>query len=252
MRFTPDLRRLSWLVRRAIAHRGLHDLNVTVFENTRSAFAAAIAGRYAIECDLQISADGEAVVFHDHTLDRMTVERGLVRTRTVAELQGVAIKGTADRIQTLQELLDQVAGRVPLVIEIKSRWKGDERLALRALTVLEHYDGPYCLMSFDPDVVEAVRRESPVTVRGIVADRTNDIEYHELPVARRLEMRSLSHLWRTDPHFVSFYWRELPWAPVTAFRNMGRPVISWTIRSPEVASRARRYCDQVTFEGYRP
>lgn len=221
-------------------------------ENTRTAFAGAIAGRYAIECDLQLTAEGEAVVFHDRTLDRMTVERGPVRAWTVKSLKAIAIKGTKDRIETLAELLDQVDGRVPLIIEIKSRFDGDDRLTLRALTILEHYDGPYCLMSFDPDVVEAIRQESPVTVRGIVADRTNDVEYRELPMRRRLEMRALSHLGRTDPHFVSFYWRELPWTPVTQFRNLGRPVISWTIRSPAAAAQALRYCDQVTFEGYRP
>jgi glycerophosphoryl diester phosphodiesterase len=242
---------LPWLVSRPIAHRGLHDRTLGIIENTRSAFAAAVAGRYAIECDLQITRDGEAVVFHDDHLDRLTEGHGLVRRQTLAQLKALAIKDSRDRIQTLAELLEQVAGSVPLVIEIKSYWDGSETLTERALKVLECYAGPHCLMSFDPDIVEAVRKLSPLTVRGIVADRTTHAEYSGLSVARRLEMRSLSHVPRTRPHFVSFYQGELPWTPVTTFRNAGNPVISWTIRNPAQSAHALRYSDQVTFEGYK-
>jgi glycerophosphoryl diester phosphodiesterase len=252
MRFSPELRRLDWLVKRPVAHRGLHMATNGVIENTATAFEAAIDGNYAIECDLQLTGDGEAVVFHDRTLDRVTASTGRVDGFTVEQLKVVSFKASGDRIQTLAELLAQVRGRVPLVIEIKSRWNGEERLTLRALKVLEAYEGPYCLMSFDPHVMEVVRRESPSTVRGIVADRTNDEEYRELPVSVRLEMRSFSHLARTQPDFISFYWLELPWAPVNRFRQAGNPVLSWTIRSPESAAAARRYCDQITFERFLP
>lgn len=252
MRFSPELRQLAWLVARPIAHRGLHQPSGGVLENTSSAFAAAINHDYAIECDLQLSRDGEAMVFHDRTLDRVTQATGRVDKHSVGELKSIAYKVSDDRMQTLGELLLQVDGRVPLVIEIKSRWDGDERLTLRALQILEHYTGPYCLMSFDPHVVAVVRRESPGTIRGIVADRTNHVEYRELTVAQRLEMRSFSHLARTEPDFISFYWRELPWAPVNRFRAAGFPVLAWTIRAPEVAAIARRYCDQITFERYLP
>jgi glycerophosphoryl diester phosphodiesterase len=160
------------------------------------------------------------------------------------------IHDSSDRVQTLSEMLQQVDGKVPLVIELKSHWDGDERLAERALQVLESYRGSYCLMSFDPDVIEAVRIKSPDTVRGIVADRACDDFYNALPLARRLEMRNMAHLGRTQPHFISFHFPELPWTPVTAYRNAGNPVISWTIRSPEQAAKARRYSDQITFERF--
>ncbi len=252
MRFSPDMRRLSWLVSRPIAHRGLHNEATGVVENTRSAFAAAIERGYGVECDLQITKDGEAVVFHDRTLDRVTQATGRVDGRTAAQLKAVPFKVSEDRMQTLAEFLQQVGGRVPLVIEIKSRWNGDERLTVRALRILESYPGPYCLMSFDPHVIEVVRRQSPATIRGIVADRTIDDDYRELAVPQRLEMRYFTHLARTQPDFISFYWRDLPWAPVNQFRQAGYPVLSWTIRSPEVASLARRYCDQITFERFLP
>ncbi len=245
-------RALDWLVARPIAHRGLHDMAKGVIENTESAFAAAIRHDYPIECDLQITSDGEAVVFHDETLDRLTRESGPVRDRGTAALKRVAFTGAQDRIQTLAELLEQVDGRVPLVIELKSHWDGDDALAARALAVLETYRGPFGLMSFDPDLVEALRRRAPATVRGIVADRAVDPYYDFLPPERRLELRGFSHLARTQPHFISFDYRELPFAPVTEFRHAGNPVITWTIRSPDAAAMARRYCDQITFEGFLP
>jgi len=252
VRFTPELRRLDWLVARPIAHRGLHDKAKGIIENTEAAFAAAIAQNYAIECDLQLSADGEAMVFHDDTLDRLTEARGAVSARTARELKTVAFKNADARMQTLAEMLDQVAGRATLVIEIKSHWDGDEQLADRALSVLEAYAGPYALMSFDPDIIAHVRERSPRTVRGIVADRTTDAYYAHLPLARRLELRRLSHVDRTRPHFVSFCAAELPFPPVGKLRNAGLPVISWTIRSRTQATHARRYSDQITFEGSLP
>lgn len=252
MRFSPQVRALDFLVQRPIAHRGLHDKANGIIENTASAFAAAIDGNYAIECDLQLTRDGEAVVFHDEQLDRLTESEGWVRDRTCAEMKKLAIRGSSDRVQTLHELLDQVGGRVPLVIELKTHWDRDDTLVTRALDVLQDYSGAYCLMSFDPDVIEALRVQSPETVRGIVADRAVDSYYNALPFERRVEVRSFSHMPRTQPDFISFRFADLPWAPVSRFRSAGHPVISWTIRSPEQAAIARRYGDQITFEGFCP
>ncbi|HLF21481.1 MAG TPA: glycerophosphodiester phosphodiesterase family protein [Aestuariivirga sp.] len=241
---------LDWLVARPIAHRGLHDKAKGVIENSESAFAAAIRHGYPIECDLQITGDGEAVVFHDETLDRVTGDQGPLMERNTAELKRVPFRAGHDRIQTLAELLEQVDGKVPLVIELKSHWDGGDALAARALAVLAAYRGPHGLMSFDPDLVEALRRRSPATARGIAADRADDPYYDFFPPERLRELRNFSHLVRTEPHFVSFDYRQLPFAPVTEFRQAGHPVITWTIKSPEAAAQARRYCDQITFEGF--
>jgi glycerophosphoryl diester phosphodiesterase len=192
------------------------------------------------------------LAFRQQSLHRLTGTKGQVKDITAVELQHLPLTGSGDTPQTLSELLSQVDGRVPLVIELKSHWDGNDALVRRALRVLEHYNGAHCLMSFDADQVEAVRQLSPHTVRGIVADRTQDPEYAILPVSRRKEMRFLGHLHRTAPHFLSFYERELPWEPVSRFRAAGGPVITWTIRSPAQAARANRYADQITFEGYRP
>src|SRR3954470_11083276 len=146
---------LDWLTARPVAHRGLHDNGAGVIENTASAFAAAIAGGFAIETDLQISADGEAMVHHDFALGRLTLGSRLLAAMTAAGLKEVPFKATADRIMTLGELCDLVAGRTPLVLELKSRFDGDRRLVTRAAEVLKSYAGPVAVMSFDPDIVQA-------------------------------------------------------------------------------------------------
>ena len=104
MRFSPQLREFDWLVERPIAHRGLHDRTKGIIENTESAFAAALQHNYAIECDLQLTADGEAIVFHDDEVDRLSGATGKVIEFTAKKLRSLALKSTTDRMQTLSEL----------------------------------------------------------------------------------------------------------------------------------------------------
>ena len=249
-RFTPQMRALEWLTARPIAHRGLHRLGDGIVENTATAFAGALQHNYAIECDLQLTADNEAVVFHDETLERVTNDSGWVKHHTARALKTVTFKHGGDCIQTFSELLEQVAGRVTLVVELKSHFDGNTTLATRALDVLANYNGPHCLMSFDPDMIAAVAAQSPDTVRGITADRTTDSYYRMLPFAKRMNLRHFKHLEKTRPHFISYHFRDLPFAPVQAIRAAGHPIITWTIRTKDEERQALRYSDQVTFEGY--
>src|SRR3954462_3307286 len=106
---------LDWLVAPPVAHPGLHDMRNGIIENTLSAFAAAVASNYAIECDLQITADGEAMVHHDDALGRLTEGSGRLDGMTAAALKSVPFRATADRMITVGDLCDLVAGRVPLV-----------------------------------------------------------------------------------------------------------------------------------------
>ena len=161
---------LDWLIARPVAHRGLHDAQKGVIENTPSAFAAAIAGGYGIECDLQVSADGEAMVHHDDVLGRLTAGDGRLDALTAAELKRVPFKATGDRMITLTELCELVAGRSTLVIELKSRFRGDLGVVGHAAKVLAGYRGPVALMSFDPAQIAAVREITPQLPRGLVAE----------------------------------------------------------------------------------
>jgi glycerophosphoryl diester phosphodiesterase len=248
----PVRRNLSFLVERPIAHRGLHEPFRCVIENTATAFEAAIRGGYAIECDLQISSDGEAMVFHDDTLARLVEGKGPLKRFTAKQLRSMTFKQCKDRMQTLGELLEQVAGRTPLVIELKTHWDGNFDLVQRAAAYVAEYKGPFGLMSFDPDMIAALREIAPRIVRGMTADKALDPYYAHLPLAQRMELRHFSHLPRTSPHFVSFNWHDLPVAHIVQIREAGYPVISWTIRSPADAVLALKHSDQITFEGFIP
>src|SRR5690242_5954988 len=138
----------EWIAARPVAHRGLHDAAAGVIENTAAAFQAAIDGGFAMECDVQISADGEAMVFHDDTLDRLMQATGRVDALPAVALKTIPMKAGRDRIVTLGELCDLVGGRGPLIVEVKASWSGDRRLERRVAEVLKAYAGPVAVMSF--------------------------------------------------------------------------------------------------------
>ncbi len=245
---------LDWLTARPIAHRGLHDAAAGVIENTATAFSAAIAGGYGIECDLQICADDEAMVHHDAALGRLTEGSGMLAAMSAAAIKAVPFKATADHILTLGELCDLVGGRVPLYLELKSGFDGDLRLARRAAQVLQSYAGPVAAMSFDPALVAAVRRQAPGLPRGIIAVRHYDHpDWAALPAALKRQMSWLAHAPRTQPHFIAYAVGNLPAAPPLIARYIfGLPLLAWTVRNEADRRRAARWADQIIFEGWRP
>ncbi|HET9902749.1 MAG TPA: glycerophosphodiester phosphodiesterase family protein [Xanthobacteraceae bacterium] len=244
----------DWLVSRPIAHRGLHDAASGVIENTPSAFRAAVAARYSIECDLQVTADGEAIVHHDFALGRLTEGKGVLAQMSADALKRVAFTGTTDRMITLGELCDLVAGRVPLVLEIKSRFEGERRLVDRVATVLSRYQGPVAAMSFDPEQVRMLRERAPALARGIVAERWyRDPEWGERTWLQKQAMAHLLHAFRTAPHFVAYRVGDLPTAATSIARSIFRcPLLAWTVRTAEERARAQRHASQMIFEGFRP
>ena len=246
--------RLDWLTARPIAHRGLHDHAEGVIENTASAFAAAIAGNYGIETDVQISADGEAMVHHDDALGRLTDGSGALAGMTAAAIQAVRFKTGSDRILTLKELCDLVAGRAPLLIELKSRFDGDLRLVKRAAEVLAAYQGPAAVMSFDPVQIAWARELAPMLARGIVAEHHyRHTEWDAMPASAKFKLAFLLHAPRTQPHFVAYSVKDLPSpAPWIARTVFGRPLLTWTVRSDSDRQNAARHADQMIFEGFRP
>ena len=202
------MRAPDWLTARPVAHRGLHDIARGIVENMPAAAQAAVAGNFAIECDIQLSSDGEAMVHHDDALGRLTEGSGALLGKTAAELKTIQFKNTPERMMTLGDLCALVAGRVPLVIEVKSHFDGDRRLVKRMAEVLATYSGPAVGMSFDPDQVLALRELIPGRARGIVAEREyTEEEWPEASAEQRRGMTQLRHAFRTRPHFVA-YWVE--------------------------------------------
>jgi len=244
----------EWLIARPVAHRGLHDAAAGVLENTPSAFAAAIATNYAIECDIQLSADGEAMVFHDQTLDRLTEGSGRLDALSAAELKRVAFRATADRMITLGELCGLAADRTALFVEIKSRFDGDLRLVKRAAEVLAKYSGRVALMSFDPAPIAALRTLAPRLPRGIVAERRyTHPEWSPLPARTKRALAYFQHALQSRPQFIAYSVNDLPSTIPWLARNLLRlPLLTWTVRTDVDRERAARYADQMIFEGFRP
>ena len=244
----------DWLTARPIAHRGLHDRAGGVPENTIAAARAAVAGGYAIECDVQPSLDGEAMVFHDAALGRLTEAFEPVAARKAADLEALAIARTAERIPTLGRLLAEIGGRVPLIVEIKSQSTGDLALTRRVVEVVSAYDGPVALKSFDPGIVAALRAIAPTIPRGIVGETTqDDPAYAAMSAPARRALSDLLHLGETRPDFLSWRVDDLPCAPTHLCRLLGGlPVMTWTVRNQDQRSRAASHADQMVFEGFVP
>ncbi|NVN86663.1 MAG: glycerophosphodiester phosphodiesterase [Rhodopseudomonas sp.] len=248
------MRAPGWLTARPVAHRGLHDKVRGVIENMPGAIAAAVAGNFSIEVDLQLTADGEAMVHHDDALGRLTDGTGALLELTASQLRQVTFKDTAERMMALSDLCALVNGRVPLVLEVKSHFDGDRKLVARVAEVLASYSGPVAAMSFDPDQVLALRQAMPKLTRGITAQRSYDDPYWaKLNAAQRDPMRALRHSFRTQPHFVAYAVNDLPApAPWIARNIFGCALLTWTVRTPEQRDRAARYADQMIFEGFLP
>jgi glycerophosphoryl diester phosphodiesterase len=248
------MRAPDWLTARPVAHRGLHDRARGIVENMPAAASAAVSGNFAIECDIQLSADGEAMVHHDDALGRLNEGSGALLGKTSAELKEVIFRDTPERMMTLGDLCTLVAGRVPLLIEVKSRFDGDRRLVRRMAEVLACYDGPATGMSFDPDQVMALRDLIPSRPRGIVAERDyTAADWPEATAPQRRGMTHLRHAFRTRPHFIAYSVDDLPAAAPWIARNVfGCPLLTWTVRTPQQRSIAARYADQMIFEGFRP
>lgn len=236
-------RDIDWLTARPIAHRGLHDAARGIHENSMSAFRAAIEGGYAIECDIRLSSDSTAMVFHDAELDRMTGAEGLVHERTAETLSGLSLRGSDDRIPSFGELLQLAAGRVPLVVEMKGVDPDRDAGFAQALRPLvEAYEGPLALMSFDAWLIDEATTLADRVPVGLTAEGTRPdvLARHRDVFADRCSFTSYNvhHL---DNPFVRWVREE-----------RGMPVISWTVRTPDDERKSRAGADQITFEGFVP
>lgn len=238
---TPKARKVAWMDGHAYAHRGLHAPGIP--ENSRSAFARAIERGMGIECDVQRSNDGIPVVFHDWELDRLTAEQGPVARRSGNQLAGIRLLGSEDTIPLLRDLLEQVQGRVPLLIEIKSdRDTRINALCLAVRRALEGYLGPHAVMSFDPRVSRWFNRHSPLTVRGLVVTEEDD---KALPG----RLRRHRWLWHARPDFLAYDIRDLPSRFAASQRRRGLPVLTWTVRDADHRERAADHADAPIAEG---
>ena len=229
-------------LRLPVAHRALHDLSDGRPENGPAAIAAAVNAGYAIEIDLQLSADGEAMVFHDDDLDRLTTATGPVNARPAAELCALC----------LTDVLTLVAGQVPLLIELKdqSQVAGVGPLEAATARALEGYAGPVAVMSFTPNSVAEMARLAPGVPRGLTTCAF-DPEDWPLDPETCARLREIPDIDRVRASFISHQASDLGSARVRELRKGGLAVLCWTIRSPEEEAEARKVAHNITFEGYK-
>ena len=237
----PGPARVGWISQWTYAHRGLHGDDLP--ENTLLAFAAAADAGLGVECDIQRSADGTAMVFHDWDLDRLVEAEGALGGHASDFLETLKYRGRDYGIARLVTLLDLVGGRVPVLIEIKSRPRYDiEKSCASVRAGLKGYEGLHAVMSFDPRVSRWFRRHSPQTVRGLVV--REDAVGHTQQAWRRHFA-----LWMARPDFVAYHVDALPNRWATDLRSRGFPVSTWTVDSPEKLATASLYADAAIAEG---
>ena len=232
----------DWIKDIPVAHRGYHDQNKKVWENTLSAFSRAVEAGFAIECDIQLSSDSVPMVFHDHTLERLCGIAGDVREKSAAELGLLSVGGTGDKVPRLRQMLDLVKGKVPLVIELKGRTEeDDDGFAEAVLEVLEGYQGKVALMSFDHHLLFALKKAGSPFPVGLTAEGNDPDKFFEHDEAMQAGL-----------DFISYHWAHLPNSFVEAQRSRGIPVITWTVRDENARTRTYTHADQKTFEGFDP
>lgn len=245
----PDsLRRLP------IAHRAYHDRAARRPENSPGAIRAAIAAGYAIEIDLQLTSDGHTVVFHDEDLDRLTAQTGPVRQRTLAELKTIPLKDCDETIPSFAEVLDLVAGRAPLLVEIKDQdgamGPGVGPLEAAAAALLQGYSGDVAVMSFNPHSVAELGRLLPKVARGLTTSGFDPEDWAPLPPEVCAHLREIPDYDRVGASFISHQANDLTRPRVSALAAAGADILCWTIRSAEAEAEARRHACNVTFETY--
>lgn len=236
-----------------LAHRALHDVEDGRPENSRAAIQAAIVAGYGIEVDVQLSADDTAMVFHDYGLDRLTDVEGAVRLLRSDALSEIVLKGGAECIPSLPEVLDLIAGQVPLVVELKDQDGGMGRnvgaLEHAVAEALRGYAGPVAVMSFNPHAVAEMATLLPNVPRGIV---TSAYRYEDWPLPKATcdRLRGIPDYEAVGASFISHEVNDLAAPRVAALKAVGAKVCCWTVRSQAEEKTARQVADNITFEGY--
>lgn len=248
---------MEQILKHPIAHRGLHDRDKGVIENSKTAFANAIKAGFGIECDLQLSGDGIPMVFHDAELSRLTRQAGKISSLSAGQIGRIKLTASkrGDTPQTFAEFLTQVDGAVPLVIELKKPAGGrNQQLASAAVEVAKNYKGPIVFKSFYPGLLSSVRAAGFTGPIGIIVTkitRQND-RFKELNMVERVVMHNLLHYPKSRFDFISSSYKALDLPAIRFLRKLGFPVITWTIGSFEIAQKTKGHADQLVFEKYLP
>ena len=234
----------TWLIEKYIAHRGLHDDKHP--ENSISAFKNAVENDYAIELDVQQLSDGTVVVFHDETLSRMTGQDGYIQNLTKKELKNYKLAQSEECIPTLEEALKTIAGRVPVLVEIKNSTKVGS-LEQKTLEILKKYTGDYAIQSFNPYVLIWFKENAPEILRGQLSSKFKKVP---LSFVKKYALKRFKLNKQSEPHFISYRAKDLPSRFIRKYKNL--PLIAWTVRSQDQYMNVVKYSDNIIFENFAP
>lgn len=248
---TPEVFGEAWerLFEPAIAHRGLWTPGGAP-ENSLAAFQAACARAYAIELDVQLTADGEAVVFHDDLLERLTGVEGRLRDHTAADLGALALSGSDETIPTLADTLTLIGHRAMVYIELKTPFGEVGELEKRVSEVLIDHNGPTAVIGFNPYSHAWFADHHPQILRGLNSYSWTDEAARKLSPEIRKSLAALDQVELARPDFLALGLDMLPSARADVCRAKGMPVIAWTVRSAEQWDRVSDHCDNMIFEGF--
>lgn len=231
-----------------VAHRGLWSPGGAP-ENSLAAFQAACAAGYGIELDVQLSRDGEAMVFHDDDLKRMTGAAGKIADLTTAELAELRLAGTDERIPSLADTLRLVGRRSLVHVELKTPYGQVGPLEQRVHEILIDHAGPVCVIGFNPYSHAWFAERHPGVMRGL--DSYSYSRAPQMSEAQRKAFANLEHVAIAKPHFLALGLDMLPSELAARYRADGLPVVAWTVKSPEQWDAVREGCDNLIFEGFR-
>lgn len=239
---------LSWLKHDFIAHRGFHNQNLNILENTKEAFEYALQKEFSIECDLNMLKDGTVVVFHDKNLNRLcSVDKDL-KDLSIHEIRNIRLKDKKSSIITLEELIQIVKGKKPLLIELKP-FNNPKIFVDRVMDVLKDYHGPYALFSFHPMIVYQLKKKYPHVIRGQISSFYKEDTMN--PIARMVLKRMWLNL-LTKPDFISYHNKDLPNKYATRFYRKKGVVISFVAQTEKEFTRIRSLYHNVVFEHFEP
>ena len=240
---------VDWLTSAPVSHRGLHDLKAGVPENSLAAFEASCRAGLPIELDIRILGDGTVVVFHDKDLKRIANDPRRVSNLGKTDLAKISLLGTAERLPTLAETLDLVAGRVPLLIEIKNEHHHAGALEQKLYQQIKNYHGDFAVISFNPISLAWFARRHPQILRGQTSSHLPVLRLDYLaPVHAGLKHLAFNSL--SQPHFIIYNHRGLTMRAPRRARRLGMQVLAYTIRSEAERVEALKYCDNIIFEGF--
>ena len=232
------------------AHRGLHGDGVA--ENSIEAFSRAVSAGYGIELDVRVSSDGELMVFHDDTLDRMTDEKGNFEDRTAEELRKIKLNGSDNTIPSFREVLRLVDGKVPLLVEIKE-FNGSYRATEKCAEILKEYKGPFIIESFNPLVLGELKKLAPEFMRGFLSQNfTGEKGYGKI---KYFILKNMLFNFIARPDFIAYRHSDYD---VRALRFIRKhyektPIIAWTVESAEDdAAAVKNGFSGIIFQYYRP